>query len=121
MFCKKCGNEIKTDDKFCAKCGTPAPTLNDKWWHRLLKVFYIIAYLPLLVIIPTVWSSNKPYSYYSYYSNQTISYGSYAEAFWYSLLTLAIYLIVLRLIKIVILYVAFGYKPEWKKQFKKLF
>lgn len=26
MFCKKCGNEIKDGEKFCAACGTPAET-----------------------------------------------------------------------------------------------
>jgi len=132
MFCKKCGNEIKADDRFCIKCGAVSeagdittqrggPTFNDKWWHRLLKVLYVIAYIPLLGIIPAIWSSNKPYSYYSYYSKTTTNYGSYSEAFWYSLLTLVIYLVILRLIKIAVLYVAFGKRPEWKKQFKKFF
>ncbi len=131
MFCEKCGSEIKKEDKFCVECGHPAissiknnqPPLtpNDKWWHRLLKVLYVIAYLPLLGIIPFVWSINKPYSYYSYYSKTTTSYGSYSDAFWYSLLTLAIYLVVLRLIKVAVLYVALGQSPDWKNQFKKFF
>ena len=121
MFCKKCNNQINLDDKFCSKCGQSVPTLNDKWWHRLLKVLYIIAYLPLPLIVLGVWESNKPYSYYSYYSNTTISYGSYGAAFWYSILTIAIYFLVLRLIKISVLYVALGYKPDWKHQFSKFF
>ena len=131
MFCKKCGNDIKTDGKFCIKCGAPLekgnteiqqpePSHNEKWWHRLLKVLYIIVHLPLLVIIPLVWSANKPYSYTGYYSGTT-TYGSYSDAFWYSLLTLVIYLVVLRLNKIAVLYVAFGQRPKWKKEFKKFF
>ena len=131
MFCIKCGSEIKADDKFCTKCGYPVmdsenqeqiiSTPNERWWHRLIKVLYVIAYLPLLLIIPAVWISNKPYSYYDYYSHTTTNYGSYGETFWYSLLTLIIYLAVLRLIKIAVLYVVHGQKPEWKKQFQKFF
>jgi cytoskeletal protein RodZ len=68
--------------------------------------------LPLLIIIPVVWSENS----YSYYGG-----GSEGEAFWYSLLTLVIYMAIARLIKIAVLYVALGRKPEWKKEFKKLF
>ena len=26
MFCKKCGNEIQTGQKFCIRCGTPVST-----------------------------------------------------------------------------------------------
>lgn len=26
MFCRKCGAELRLNAKFCAKCGTPAPT-----------------------------------------------------------------------------------------------
>ncbi len=26
MFCKKCGTQLRTGAKFCAKCGAPAPT-----------------------------------------------------------------------------------------------
>lgn len=131
MFCEKCGSEIKKEDKFCVECGHPAVvstkseqpslTLNDKWWHRLLKVLYVIAYIPLLAIVPIAWSINKPYSYYSSYSGTTTSYGSYGNAFWYSILTLVIYLALLRLIKIAVLYVAFGQRPDWKSQFKKFF
>jgi|SRR3989344_1578380 len=123
MFCENCGNKLDTSHKFCTKCGhsnIPAEknitkqtesTLDDRWWHRLLKVLYIAAYLPLLIIIPVVWSENS----YSYYSGDT-----YGEAFWYSLLTLIIWVVILRLIKIAVLYVAIGRKPEWKREFKKL-
>jgi len=131
MFCKKCGNDIKTDGKFCIKCGAPLEkgnteirqpelTFNDKWWHRLLRVLYIIAYLPLLGIIPLVWSINAP-QYDGYYTDGSATTGSYGAAFWYSLLVLVICLVVLRLIKIAVLYIAFGQRPGWKKEFKKFF
>jgi hypothetical protein len=130
MFCENCGNKIDDSHKFCTKCGysavqkgkeslriqQPVETLNEKWWHRLLKVFYIILYIPLFVIIPLVWTENS--SSYGYYSGYTETTGL---AIWYSILTLVIYLVVARLIKLSVLYVAFGQRPGWKKQFKKLF
>lgn len=30
MFCKKCGNSIKSGEKFCRKCGTPASVLSQE-------------------------------------------------------------------------------------------
>jgi uncharacterized membrane protein len=128
MFCTNCGKKIKEGGVFCSECGhlvditSPKKSpieksiniQNEKWWYRLLKVLYLIALLPLLGIIIIVWSSYTPYCYsYS-------CYGSYNEAFWYSLLTLVIGLIVLRLIKLAVIYVTIGRKPDWKKEFKKL-
>ncbi|MHB1118090.1 MAG: zinc ribbon domain-containing protein [Minisyncoccota bacterium] len=134
MYCEHCGNKLEQGHKFCTKCGhssVPAQTqtaaaqqpglsLGDKWWHRLLKVLYVIAYLPLLGIVPAVWMSNAESCYNSSYSGYTC-YGSDGEAFWYSLLTLVIYMVVLRLIKVSVLYIAFGQRPQWKREFKKLF
>jgi len=134
MFCKNCGNKIEKDLKFCTKCGNSVVynekenfkinqkiiILNDKWWHRLLKVIYIITYIPLLLIVPLVWSENLPYCYTYTYSVPSCS-GSYSESFWYSLLTLVIYVVIIRLIKIAVLYVVVGQKPEWKNEFKKFF
>lgn len=127
MYCENCGNKINSSDRFCTKCGhsqidqtvaakpSQHTNLNDKWWYRLLLVIYVSVHLPLLAIIPLVWNENLPYCY-SYSCH-----GSYGEAFWYSLLTLAIYIGVLRLIKIAIMYIAFSEKPKWKKEFKKLY
>lgn len=125
MFCEHCGNKINNSDKFCTKCGksvtssrsNPPLALNDKWWHRLLKVLYATAYLPLLIVIPLVWSANEPYcgSYSNYCSN------SYDASIGYSFLTLIIYMIILRLLKIAVLYIAIGRPPEWKRQFRKLY
>ena len=126
MFCENCGNKLKEGHQFCTECGYSTVsdmlkkpvanhplTTNERWWHRLLKVLYIIAHLPLLIIIPIVWSSNSS----NYYTGADTS----GTAFWYSILTLLIYMAIVRLIKIAVLYVSAGRKPEWKKEFKKLF
>lgn len=130
MFCEHCGNKIDGSHKFCTKCGhstlqseiknsisQTGVSLNEKWWHRLLKVIYIILYIPLLGILPLVWTENS--SSYNYYSSSSTD--TSGTAFWYCLLTLVIYMAVARLIKIAVLYIAMGRKPEWKKEFKKLF
>lgn len=133
MFCEKCGNKFKENHNFCTECGhsnfdkqesksiSVTNILEQKWWFRLTKVFYIFLYIPLPFAIISVWIENTPDSYYSSLSKQYYSHGSYGEAFWYSLLTLVAWVIALRLIKITFLYIAFGKKPKWKKEFKKLF
>ncbi|MFZ2038622.1 MAG: zinc ribbon domain-containing protein [Minisyncoccia bacterium] len=134
MYCEHCGTKLEQGHKFCTKCGhstasiqTSTATvqrsvllLGDKWWHRLLKVLYVVAYLPLLGIVPAVWMTNAESCYTSTYYG-TSCYGSDGEAFWYSLLTLVTYVVVLRLIKIAILYIVLGQCPRWKKEFKTLF
>jgi len=128
MFCEKCGNQLKESDKFCTECGFTIDGRKDadtnaevsevsghkeakseRWWHRLGIVVYIFAHLPLLLIVPLVWSENA--SRYSYYSKTYV--GSDAAAFWYSILTIAIWLLVLRLIKIALRYVVSGKKPQF--------
>jgi ABC-type spermidine/putrescine transport system permease subunit II len=128
-FCHKCGKKLEEAEKYCSECGTVViaenPTNNilteknrgEQWWLRLAKVIYVILYLPLLLIIPLVWSENTPY--YSSYSQKY--YGSYMEAFWYSLLTLIIYVVIVRLIKIAFLYIALGHKRKWGVEFTKFF
>ena len=134
MFCTNCGNTIQDGHKFCITCGQSGihevknempiqkstVVLDEKWWHRLLKVAYILIYIPLLLIIPIVWSGNSS-SYSGYYAGQSHYDDTYGEAFRYSLLTLLIYLVIARLIKIAVLYIAMGRRPEWKKEFKKVF
>ncbi len=96
---------------------THSPVISsDKWWHRLLKVAYVFMCLQILWIVPVVWSTNS--TDYSYYGGYTDTPGA---AFWYSVLAIAIFMVVTRLIKITVLYVALGRKPEWAKEFKKLF
>ena len=129
MFCENCGNKIDSSYRFCTKCGSSTTgelkknstiqhgqiILNDKWWQRLLKVAYIFLCLQILWIVPLVWSSNAESCYYSYCS------GSSSESFWYSVLAIGIFVVITRLIKITILYVVLGRKPEWRKEFKKLY
>lgn len=123
MHCANCGTKNEEGAKFCAQCGrlvtkTEETSVSvDRWWNRLAKVIYIALHLPLLLVVPIVWSENAPY-YSSYYKEWS---GSYGEAFWYSLLTFVFYLAVLRLIKLAVLYVTAGCKPEWKKEFKKFY
>lgn len=130
MFCEKCGHQLN-NERFCPNCGKEIyhnkidhdhPHFSqDKWYLRLAKVIYIILYIPLPFVLWGVWASNDPYSYYNSYSREWISYGSYGEAFWYSLLTLVIWVVILRLIKIAVLYITSGRKPLWKKEFKKFY
>ena len=129
MFCENCGNKIKEDHKFCTKCGHSNssisthnirqgkyPITNDKWWHRLFKVIYIFLYLQIFWIVPVVWSLNSSsYSYYRGYEDTT------GLAFWYSVLAIVIFVVVIRLIKLAVLYVVLGRKPEWYSEFRKLF
>ncbi len=132
MFCENCGNKLQEKSKFCTQCGQSVVPISESvnvgsalemspssaaWWYRLLKVVYITLYIPLPFILWLVWSENS--SYYSYYSNVTTY--TIGEAFCYSLLTLVIYLSILRLVKIATLYIAIGRKPEWGKEFKHLY
>src|SRR3990167_5948956 len=119
MFCTNCGKKIPGKTSFCIECGNavastatenipPKSNFDQKWWLRLAKVIYFISYLPLLPLIVAVWDSYDP-GYYRGYSS-----GSYEEAFVASLVAFAIYIIVMRLIKIGFLYIAFAQKPQWK-------
>jgi len=128
MYCEHCGNKLSESDKYCINCGkhlTPgsdhkhshAQLSDDRWWNRLLKVAYILSYLPLVLILPLVWIESTPY--YSSYSQQY--YGSYGEAIWYSFLTLAIYIGIVRLIKVIVVYVVTGSKPNWRSEFRRFY
>lgn len=126
MFCINCGTQIKDDEKFCTGCGVAVQTKKDtdktseipqtsdkptqQWWQRLGIVVYILAHLPLLIMVPLVWSSNA--EYYSSYSGGYR--GSDSEAFWYCILTILIWVGVLRLIKLASSYVIVGAKPKLK-------
>ncbi len=132
MFCENCGQKIKDDLKFCTECGHSVKSmtikdLKERWYHRFLRVLYIISYIPLLLIIPIVWSGNNSsyvcsgLSFKSYLNDSCHYVDTYGKAFLWSLITLAIYMIIIRLIKIAVIYIIIGKKPEWKKEFKKLF
>lgn len=131
MYCENCGNKNDGSHKFCTKCGHPtvsassatptvkkgsATSLDERWWHRLLKVVYIFLYAQILWIVPVVWSVNSTsWSYYGGYEDTT------GTAFWYSVLAIAIFVVVLRLIKLTVLYIALAQKPVWRDELKKLF
>ena len=127
MFCSNCGTRINDSEHFCVQCGskqldTRKPKqevqqkiheqkeTEEKWWHRLAKVFYIVMHLPLLLIIPVVWTLN---------STSYVRYGVYEDtpalATWYVFLTLIIYLTAIRLMRVAFLYVVRAEKPSWKK------
>lgn len=133
MFCNNCGNELKAGHQFCTECGhsntsnatkktvTNQVTIrDDRWWHRFLKVLYVFIYLQILWILPAVWSTNSSI-YVGHIRNEYVYRDTYGQAFWYSLLALAIFVVVVRLIKITVLYVIWAQKPQWKVEFKKLF
>lgn len=131
-FCHKCGKKLEDTERYCAECGTSVviekpikdtsaqKNVNEKWWFRFAKVVYIILYLPLLAVIPIVWSINSS-EYVGYGINGSVYNDTPAKAFLYSLLALAIYVVIARLIKITFLYITFGQKPEWQKEFSKPF
>lgn len=130
MFCENCGNKLKEGYKFCTKCGhsNPSevkdePVLSDeKWWSRLAKVIYIGLYLPLPLVLIAVWAENSQScvsSFYPTYSRTCTD--TIGEAFLLTLLTLVAWVVVLRLIKIIFLYIALAQKPQWKREFKKFF
>lgn len=127
MFCENCWNKLQKSDKFCSSCGQKNTDLEDnnkvhdenileqKWWLRLIKVIYVILWVPLPIIIITAWNINEPY--YSTYG----TYWSYEEAFWYALVFWWLYFCLIKCIKLAFLYIALGKKPKWKQEFKKLF
>ena len=134
MFFENCGNNNESSNKFCTKCGRPTTSkeyqtsamgnqprvMGERWWQRLLKVLYIFVYLQILWIVPAVWYDNST-SYVGYYGGKSNYQDTPGEAFWYAVLTAVIFVVVLRLIKITVLYVLMGIKPEWRSEFRKLF
>ena len=121
MYCENCGNNYTENDKFCIKCGNPvngqvsatnreSEAQNDRRWHRLAAVIYVLAHLPLLAVVFVVWSENSTqYSYYTKTYRDTSG-----EAFWYCLVTIFFWLLTLRLIKMAARYVAKGTKPRFR-------
>ena len=133
MYCENCGNKNDETHKFCTKCGhptatsptasrinkTPVRNLDQLWWHRLLKVVYIFLCIQIFWIVPVVWSSNS--TDYDYYGGQYHYTDTTGEAFWYSVLAIAIFVVVLRLVKLTVLYITLAQKPVWRDEFKNLF
>lgn len=135
MYCEKCGHKKHEAEKFCTQCGNQlsevaqslpeemtainqSTIIEDRWWLRLLKVAYIFLCLQILWIVPLVWSINSTTYVGGYYS----TYKDTPEtAFWYSVLTIIIYMAITRLLKISVLYIATGKKPNWGKEFRKFY
>lgn len=122
MFCTTCGNRLNDGNNHCTNCGASVVSTGttasnhseqkvvteSKWWHRLGLVIYIFFNILLIPVVFAVWSGNST-SYVSdmgYYHYEN----SYGLAFWYSFLTIIIWLLVLRLIKIALRYVVSGKK-----------
>src|SRR3989338_11021318 len=129
MFCTNCDNKIVGSQKFCIRCGIAVPPeigmkLEDssrydkKWWLRIVKVLYILFYLPLPFVAFFVWDAKK---LHDCGFTRVVYCGLTQEAFWYTTLTVAIWIIVLRVLKIIFHYIVFGVKPSWKTEFKKLY
>jgi hypothetical protein len=123
MHCENCGHKLETSDKFCTKCGTAAPGVvaapsisDESWWYRLLKVIYILLYILLPFLLWLVWDENATsWNYGGGYQDTT------GSAIWYTFITLVVYIVIVRLIKLACLYIAAGEKLSWKKEFKRLF
>lgn len=130
MFCINCGKKISDNLAFCPECGDSAKSqavtrsqeikLDSKWWLRTAKVIYIFFNLSLSVIIPSVWYINSS-TFIGYYLGQYQYEDTYGKAFGESLLTLIIFVVILRLIKLTFLYIVFAKKPQWKSEFKKFY
>lgn len=124
MLCEKCGSPYSAGDKFCTKCGASTSegdtksarenleaNREEQWYHRLGTVIYVFLHLPLLLIVPLVWSANST----TYVGGVGYRYeDTPGLALWYSFLTVVIWLLVLRLIKISFRYIVSGIKPKFK-------
>lgn len=127
MFCTNCGNKMDNDSNHCTNCGASVVSsgttvkkhsdqkivTDGKWWQRLGVVIYIFFNILLIPVVIAVWSENST----TYVSDVGYKYhyeDSYGLAFWYSLLTIVAWLLVLRLIKIALRYIATGRKFQFK-------
>ncbi len=130
MFCSNCGTQHQENDRFCLNCGrslvhtierpisaTPVEHALDSWWFRLSKVFYILLYFPLIAILAIVWEECR--TTYNVTTNSVDD--TLGAALFYSLITVFIYLTVMKLLKVAFIYIAFGKRPNWRKELKKFF
>ena len=83
---------------------------DEKWYHRLAIVVYILSHIPLIFVVQAVWLEYA--REYSYYHKTYV--GSDADALWLSFIAIIIYILVLRLIKMIIKYILKGTKPKLK-------
>lgn len=144
MYCTECGTRLNKKTTFCTNCGHPqvdaknghvnieSPALSvsneakevivstqERWWHRLAKVFYYGMYLNLLWIIPLTWTEND--GYYSGYGSTRSYVDTPDEAFFATLMTFIIAVVSWRAIKLVLLYIIRGQSVNWRKEFTSWF
>ena len=129
MTCPKCKVESTGQNNFCTKCGTALHKkdktkekqkknkLEEKILFRIGKVAYILYYIFLVLVAIGVWLESQPY--YSSYYEKTM--GSVDEAFGYTLLTLLIGIVFIRLMKVAFIYICFAQKADWSSEIKKWF
>jgi hypothetical protein len=82
---------------------------DQKWWFRFAKLIYIGLYIALPFLLVAVWNENS--GYYGYTK------GAFRDIF----LIFVTYFLSIRLVKIIFFYIAFGSRPQLKKEFKKFF
>jgi len=98
----------------------------DKTWYRFLKVLYIFSYCLIPLIINKVWINNAPREPGLIKDGGTWhvaphTFDYYVQGVFLILLTIVISLIIIRLIKIVVIYIITGEKPKWRDEFRKFF
>lgn len=86
------------------------------WWYRLLKILYILACIFSFLLFAYVWLQNAPI-----FCLLGSCPGSYADAFLFGFEITLVYIVVIRLIKLSVVYVVEARKPEWRREFKRLF
>ena len=75
-YCKKCGAELKEEDKFCAQCGekvkeeASAETSVTSNNIDMTKLYAVLAYLGLLFIIPLIMCKDS--EFVRFHTNQGI-------------------------------------------------
>lgn len=75
-YCKKCGAELKEEDKFCAQCGekvneeAPAETSVTSNSFDMTKLYAVLAYLGIFFIIPLIMCKDS--EFVRFHTNQGI-------------------------------------------------
>lgn len=110
MFCTNCGSNNKEYESFCTNCGkeTNSVNKNEHWWMRLGVLLYIVLHLPLLVVVPAIWSDNiLMYNPVTETNNAAVGWTTLVIT-----LTILFWLLGARLIKMVVRYLFVGVKPR---------
>lgn len=96
-----------------------------KWWYRLLSVIYVFSYffIPFIALNNINGPNERTLIINSDGHWQRIphSFIYYIETTLFILLIVLFSIVIIRLTKIIIIYIIKGEKPKWKKELKKLF